>query len=209
MDPLVTSLLQRYPLISDQVSREDIQVILRALHHTLRQGIPGAIVELGCYVGTSSLFLRRLLDALGQSSAREFHVYDSFVGLPEKARQDQSAVGVDFAAGELSVSKKAFLQQFRAAHLQSPIIHKAWFRDLSDTDMPSPIAFAFLDGDFYDSILDSLTLVWPRMNPGGMVLVDDYNREALPGVERAVHDFFPGQRMPEIRVDHNLASFIR
>src|SRR6185369_8845401 len=92
-----------------------------------------------------------------------------------------------------AVSKKTLLQNFRAANLQPPTIHKGWFNQLTDKDLPDQIAFAFLDGDFYDSIMDSLKLVWPRMAKGGAVLIDDYGREALPGAERAVRDFFGGQ----------------
>ena len=55
---------------------------------------------------------------------------------------------------------------------------------------PAHPVFAFLDGDFYGSITDSLRLVWPRLALGGIITIDDYQRDALPGVERAVRDFF-------------------
>ena len=135
---------------------------------------------------------------------RTFHAYDSFEGLPEKGKQDDSPAGTDFQAGKLSVSKKEFLHQFRAANLQPPIVHKSWFNQLQDSDVPDRIAFAFLDGDFYGSIMDSLKLVWPRMAKGGVVLVDDYGRDALPGPERAIRDFFGGQP-PDLRTEHNIA----
>jgi len=128
--------------------------------------VPGDIVEFGCYAGTSSLYIRRILDQTGQSAARQFHVYDSFEGLPHKSRQDTNAAGVDFEAGKLYVSKKEFLQQFKSAGLAPPIIHKGWFNELRVQDVPATIVFAFLDGDFYDSILSSLRLVWPRMVEG-------------------------------------------
>ena len=35
-------------------------------------------------------------------------------------------------------------------------MHKGWFDQLSDREVPEQIAFAFLDGDFYSSIIDSL-----------------------------------------------------
>lgn len=194
-------------LASDQVSTKDIDLVWHELEQVLQADVPGAVVEFGCYVGTTSLFIRRLLDEQGQSAIREFHVYDSFDGLPTKAPQDSSAAGVDFTAGKLAVSKKEFLNQFRAAHRHSPVIHKDWFSDLTAADIPEPIAFAFLDGDFYDSILDSLKLVWPRLSPGGVVLIDDYGREALPGVERAVGEYFRGQAMAPQRVMHNIACF--
>lgn len=191
-------------LVSDQVSRADIELLWRELERTLDAGVPGAVVEFGCYVGTASLFIRRLLN---EHPAREFHAYDSFEGLPAKVSADQSAAGADFTAGKLAVSKKEFLRQFQAAGLQPPVAHKGWFNQLDDSDVPKQIAFAFLDGDFYDSILDSLKLVWPRLSGGATVLIDDYQRPELPGVERAVRDFFRGRNepVPPLRVEHNIA----
>jgi O-methyltransferase len=200
---IVQSLLTKHPIISDQIKRPALEVVLGQLEKALAHGTVGDIAEFGCYIGTTSLFMRRVLDIVEPTSARQFHVYDSFAGLPPKQTQDQSAAGVDFRAGELSVSKKQLLAEFQKAHLRPPIVHKAWFNELHDEDVPQQLAFAFLDGDFYDSIIDSLRLVWPRMSPGGIICIDDYGRETLPGVERAVRDYF--QSKPQhVRVSHNI-----
>ncbi|MEK7152433.1 MAG: TylF/MycF/NovP-related O-methyltransferase [Patescibacteria group bacterium] len=192
-------------IISDQISREALEVVCGRLEQTLKQEVPGAIVEFGCYIGTTSLFIRRTLDDKDQSNRREFHVYDSFEGLPLKNTQDSNAAGVDFEEGKLYASKKEFLQQFRAAGLKPPMIHKGWFSELADREVPQQIAFAFLDGDFYDSIISSLRLVWPRMSNGGKILIDDYTRETLPGVERAVRDFLQNKQARSLRTEQNIA----
>lgn len=194
-------LLDAYPIISDQIKRPALEVVLGNLERILVDDIPGDVVELGCYIGTTSLFIRRLLHEY--SSAKNFHAYDSFAGLPEKVAQDNSPVGADFKAGKLTVSKKQFLDQFHKARLRPPITHKGWFKDLEDKDMPGCIAFAFLDGDFYESILDSLRLVHPRMEPGGIICIDDAAREALSGVDRAIRDFFQDKHYA-LRVSHNI-----
>lgn len=193
------------PIISDQISREGLDVVWRYTEQVLKAAIPGAIVEFGCYAGTTSLFTRRLLDSYGQSTTRPFHVYDSFAGLPAKSNHDMNAAGVDFAAGKLAVSKNEFIKVFRAANLEPPTIHKGWFNELRDEDVPQPIAVAFLDGDFYSSIIDSLRLVWPHMSAGGIILVDDYKRETLPGVERALRDFLQGKSYKSLHGEHNIA----
>ena len=203
------NMFQGYRIISDQVGVGELTIVWRELTKILNTRIPGDIVEFGCYAGTASLFIRRLLDERGESGKRTFHAYDSFEGLPEKTRQDESAVGTQFKAGELAVSKKIFLQNFRNAKLKPPIVHKAWFNQLTNNDIPDKIAFAFLDGDFYDSIFVSLKLVWPRMSSGGILLIDDYGREALPGAERAVHDFFAGKPTPIIQTNHNIAYLVK
>jgi len=199
MNSLIDSLLTRHALISNQVNKEQVKAILTELEKTLDQGTIGAVVEFGCYIGTTSLFIRRLLDA--RSDNREFHVYDSFVGLPPKTTEDESRAGEQFQVGELAVSKKEFLNQFKKAGLQPPITHKGWFSDLGEQDVPNEIAFAFLDGDFYSSIRDSLRLVRPRLQKGGCLIIDDYAREALPGAAKAVHELLAGRT---IATSHNL-----
>ncbi|HSX30838.1 MAG TPA: TylF/MycF/NovP-related O-methyltransferase [Candidatus Saccharimonadales bacterium] len=188
-----------HSIISNQVSAEQLTVICRELERVLAARVQGSVVEFGCYIGTTSLFIRRLLDS--HSDAREFHVYDSFEGLPPKTMEDESRAGEQFQAGELAVSKKQFLQQFQKAGLRPPIAHKGWFKDLTPADVPDQIAFAFLDGDFYESIRDSLKLVLPRMQPGGTIIIDDYAREALPGAAKATHELL-GSRT--IMTSHNL-----
>lgn len=124
-----------------------------------------------------------------------------FQGLPPKSTQDASVTGEGFTAGALAVSKKQFIREFQKAELKPPVIHKGWFSELTDNDVPGQIAFAFLDGDFYESIKDSLRLVVPRLAPGGRIIIDDYAREALPGAARATHEHFHPDR---VRTTHNL-----
>jgi O-methyltransferase len=200
--------LDTYPIVSDQIKRPALEVVLGGLEQALDKGVEGDIVEFGCYVGTTSLFVRRVLDARDESDKRAFYVYDSFEGLPEKASQDTSAAGIYFKEGELAVSKKQFLHEFHKANLKPPITHKVWFNEVADRQLPEKIAFAFLDGDFYESIRDSLKLVWPRLAEGGIIAVDDYKRETLPGVERAVSEFMTGKAI-KLTYSHNIALLKR
>lgn len=197
----IDGVIGRHTLISDQISRGQLRVILRELAAALGGSQAGDIVEFGCYRGTTSLFIRRLLDKSGETAQREFHVYDSFLGLPPKTAKDASRAGEQFVAGELASSKKALLREFQKAHLTPPVIHKCWFGDLAATDVPEQICFAFLDADFYESISDSLRLVLPRLTPHARIVIDDYAREALPGVAKAVHDFLPKHMLARLRTE--------
>lgn len=181
----MTDLLKKYPIVSDQVDAAELKVILHELQKMLDADVPGDVVELGCYVGTTSLFLQRMLRETG----KVLHVYDSFAGLPPKVQQDASPAGEQFRQGELTATKAQLIKHFKQAGLPLPVIHKAWFEQLALQDMPEQISFAFLDGDFYTSILSSLEVVWPRLSPGAVVIVDDYNTEALPGVRRAMEEW--------------------
>lgn len=197
-------LLGQYSIISDQIKRPALGVVLREFEKTL--DIEGDVVEFGCYIGTTSLFIQRILNHYNSSKA--FYAYDSFEGLPDKVAQDSSGAGEQFQGGELSVSKKQFLQEFHKASLKSPITIKGWFKDLKPEQLPEQISYAFLDGDFYESIIDSLRLVWPRLSPNGAITIDDYGRDALPGVERAVRDFFQDKSI-SLHHEHNIAIIRR
>ena len=196
-------LIKDHQILTDQMTKKRLEVILRQLEATIERQVPGSIVEFGCYSGTTSLFIRRLLNEF--SEERQFHVYDSFGGLPQKTIEDASVAGSDFKAGELKASKRELLKNFKKYSLKPPIIHKGWFSDLKDKDMPSEIAYAFLDGDFYNSILDSLEPTWPRLVSGGLIVIDDFGKSNLPGVTRAVEDYFDQKKNFRLRHERDLA----
>jgi len=56
---------------------------------------------------------------------------------------------------------------------------------------------------------DELSVVWPRLSPGGAVLIDGYNHPELPGVAQAVADFFSSQPMPPLQLQHDIAIIKR
>ena len=98
-------------------------------------------------------------------------------------------MGENFVAGALLVSKREVKERFLRAGLKVPVIKKAWFFELDFKDLPDKISFAFLDGDFYESIKDSLRLVENKMSDGGIIIVHDYENSALPGVKKAVDEW--------------------
>lgn len=195
-------LIKRYPIVSDQIDAKELAVILRECQKVLNNRVEGDIIELGCYVGTTSLFLQR--QRLEYAPNKALHVYDSFAGLPTKTNQDQSPAGEQFVAGELLATKAQLIRNFKQAHLPLPIIHKGWFSDLTTDDLPPKICFAFLDGDFYSSIMDSLKVIWPKLQQGAVVVVDDYQTEALPGVRQAIKEWSINHSFT-VRVEASLA----
>ena len=176
---------------NEQVSEKETTQILELTRECL--DVSGDYVEMGCYRGDTSLLLAEILQGYNRDVAveklvKKLWIYDSFEGLPEKSANDESVLGANFKSGELLVTKREVKERFLRAGLPVPVIKKAWFKDLTSDDLPSEIAFAFLDGDFYESIRDSLKLVVPKMNDEGVIVVHDYTNPALPGVKRAVDE---------------------
>lgn len=165
------------------------------IYHLLSQvlvfHVPGDIVELGCHQGKTSVFLRMLIDHY--DAERELHVYDSFSGLPKQGKYDTYLMDDNCMA-----SIQQLQETFTRWHVELPIIHKGWFQETLPQLLPERIAFAYLDGDFYDSILVSLRYVYPRLTNNAVVIIDDYcdpgrNPNAWdgpPGPKKACDDFF-------------------
>ena len=168
---------------NDQVSADEIEKIIDLAKKCLE--VEGDMVEMGCYKGDTSLLLAEILVGTG----KKLWIYDSFEGLPEKSKEDESALGVNFKQGELLVTKREVKERFLRAGLSVPVIKKAWFADLTERDLPEKISLAFLDGDLYESIKDSLRLVEPKMTAQGIIIVHDYNNPALPGAAKAVDEW--------------------
>ncbi len=201
---ITKELLQKYPIISEQIEEDELLVILEELEKILDINLDGDICEFGCFVGTTSLFLQRLITQTDPK--KKLYLYDSFEGLPEKMPQDQSAAGTEFISGELMATKSQLKLNFKKASLKIPKIKKAWFSDLKQKDVPRQICFAFLDGDFYNSTKDCLGLIQDNISRGGIIIVDDYDNPALPGARKAIDEFL-GQNTTYklIRVTKSLA----
>ncbi len=169
---------------SSIISKEQIKFILSLLDNILQSNIDGDIVEFGCYVGESSKYLRMMLDH--HLSIKSLYVYDSFEGLPSLSDYEKNT---GWKSGTLKTTKDILLNNFFNNGLKPPIITKGWFKDIEHYQVPNKICFGFLDGDFYDSIFDSLSLVYPKLSVGGCIIFHDYERPDLPGVKAAIDKY--------------------
>ena len=134
--------------------------------------------------------MRALLRAHGVSD-RVVWACDSFEGMPKpnavKYRADQ---GYDLSEVEyLSVSLERVEDNFRRFGLLDEQVRfvKGWFRDSLPNSKIGRVAVLRLDGDLYESTMDSLTALYDRVSTGGFVIVDDYGD--WPPCKQAVHDF--------------------
>ncbi len=184
-----------------QTDGKEVQIIIRELARVLDGNVDGDVVELGCYSGGTTIHLARILSEFKQ---KKLFVYDSFEGLPEKTNNDTSSLGIQFKPGELSVSKKQFMKNIQKANVPMPIIKKAWFSQLAKNDIPTKICFAYLDGDYYQSIKESLKLIESNLAEQSTIIIDDYYNESLPGVRKAVDEWLAGKTF-KLKIENSLA----
>ena len=170
---------------SSIINQDQVKKLVEYLLDAIENNIDGDVVELGCYVGESSKYLMKTL--IETNSDKKLYVYDSFEGLPDLSKWE---INTGWKPRTLVTSEDVLTSNFIENNLPTPIITKGWFCDIPEDRLPEKISFAFLDGDFYDSIYDSLVKVYDRVVDGGYIFFHDYKRNDLPGVEAAIKDFF-------------------
>lgn len=175
-----------YTIIND----EQIDYLITYLMNVIDRNVDGDVVEFGCYVGESSKYLMKTL--VETQSNKKLYVYDSFEGLPPKSIWEENT---GWTPGTLNTTEDILIRNFLNNKLPLPIVHKDWFKNVPFDKIPEKISFAFLDGDFFDSIYDSLNKIYDRVSDGGYICFHDYLRNDLPGVKGAIDQFFSEKKM--------------
>jgi O-methyltransferase len=193
--PRYRSIYQRfskYTMISQSAYVRNL-----ALVHTFSH-VPGMVVECGVWRGGMIAGIATLL-----GSDREYHLFDSFEGLPPaRAIDGQSAIAwqADKSSpgyyDNCSANESEATAAMELSGTRQFALHKGWF----DKTIPSwsqsaaPIAVLRLDGDWYDSTMVCLNHLMPKLTPGGIVIVDDYY--GWDGCTKAMHEYLAASAKP-------------
>lgn len=155
----------------------------------IRNGVPGDLIETGVWRGGASIFMRSILKAHGVTD-RTVWVADSFQGLPkaDEEKYPDDAGSSLWVFDDLRVSAAAVRGNFERYGLLDDQVRflEGWFKDTLPSAPIEKLAVARLDGDMYGSTMDALTALYPRVSPGGFVIIDDF---ALPPCMKAVYDY--------------------
>lgn len=151
--------------------------VRRCVADVLRAGVPGDLIETGVWRGGASIFMKAVLRAYDVTDRRVW-VADSFRGLPPPDSNRYPAdAGFDLHMSEqLAVSVEEVRSNFeRYGLLDDRVVFlEGWFRDTLPQAPIERLAMMRLDGDMYESTIDSLSNLYPKLSPGGHVIVDDY-----------------------------------
>jgi O-methyltransferase len=156
----------------------------------IQRGIPGDLIETGVWRGGACIFMRGILKA-HQVTDRVVWVADSFAGLPTPDEEKYEADRRDthHKLEVLAVSLEQVKSNFEQYDLLDGQVRflKGWFKDTLPIAPIPRLAVARLDGDMYESTMDALTALYPKVSVGGYVIIDDFG--VVPGCKKAVEDY--------------------
>jgi O-methyltransferase len=158
-------------------------------------GVQGDFAEIGVF--RAATFTR--LVPIANDQGKTAHGFDSFIGMDEPTGRD----GVKYPKGRLSVGG---VENFRGIMRNAGFgddEYQLWPGYVPDcfTDCSPGLRFSLglIDLDHYRPTLQSIEWFWPRLNPGGVVIFDDYfiGRDEL--ASPAVNEFFSDLAMSDYR----------
>ena len=172
-------------LLGDLYTYFDIRsaTLLRLADRILQKQIPGAAAELGVYKGELAWKLNALFPD------RPLYLFDTFEGFDARDIAAETSAGYSRSAkGDFSdTSAEAVLA--RLPHPEQAVIRKGFFPETASGLSDVRYAFVSLDADLYAPILAGLEYFYPRLNPGGVILLHDYNNGRFRGARQAVEDY--------------------
>lgn len=178
--------------------------LIQAVRYVEANAIAGDIVECGVWRGGNLVLAGLMRKRMGFS--RQIWGFDTFAGMT-------SPTDADFKPGEDVDVRRKFQSLDRGSHnawcyapedqVLAEFEKRTGSRELklvkgpveetlgNPANLPERIAILLLDTDFYESTRAELEMLYPRLSPGGVLIVDDYGEWA--GARRAVDEYFDGR----------------
>ena len=207
---------------SSWYSRYEFQMSPRQLCYLAKcidkiKNVEGSIVEIGCAHGLTTTFLYEYM--IDSGFRKEYVCIDTFAGF---TKEDILVEVDDRRKSEFTYTKIFkdnnpvwFREALETRNITDVSIIQADISELSENKLPDQIAFCLVDVDLYRPVLSALNKIYPRMNPDGIIVVDDcwYRpspsfvpnvAEAYDGAMQAYREFTRKLKIPEHLVEDKL-----
>jgi hypothetical protein len=221
LDPEIVRIVQdvrEYTMTSSQ----RVAALCESVKYVVDSQIEGDIVECGVWRGGSMMAVAKTLRWLGDSS-RTLRLFDTFEGMTPPTDNDVEFDG-QTARTLLASSDKndaesvwcyAPLEGVRAVLSETGydperlVFVQGRVEDTLPESAPEQIALLRLDTDWYESTRYELEHLYPRLVPGGVLIIDDYGH--WQGARKAVDEYISKHRLPILlqRIDYSGRSAIK
>jgi O-methyltransferase len=188
-------------------SPERIFSLIEAVRYIEKNNIPGAIVECGVWKGGSMMAVAESLLLMGDAS-RDLYLYDTFEGMPAPGEKDKTWSGepadnllnrdtdkennLVWAYSTIGTVREAMNRtqypENRIHYVQGKV------EDTIPDVLPGEIAVLRLDTDWYESTRHELQHLYPLLQNGGVLILDDYGH--WQGARKAVDEYFAQHMQP-------------
>lgn len=180
--------------------------LYQSVKYVVNSGIPGAIVECGVWAGGSMMMVAYVLKKLGDE-ARLLQLFDTFAGLPPPDKD----IDIDSMGWTADHQWKPGWAEARLPEVKGNMARTGYenvqyiegmVEDTLEEHALKQYALVRLDTDWYASTKVELEVLWDRIVPGGILILDDLGQWL--GCRKAAEEFFAdksGVRMQ--RVDYS------
>jgi hypothetical protein len=197
-----------------------VSALVDAVRYCVRREIPGDFGECGVWRGGSVLAMLLTLQELGVED-RDVYLFDTFEGMPPPSEHDTSAY-VPPAQESWDEAERSgtriyddifAAEVFDEATLRETVLGSGYpeerihfvrgrVEDTLPAGAPDSFALLRLDTDWYESTKHEMEHLYPRLQPGGVLIVDDYG--FWEGCRRAVDEYFESTGQPLLlnRIDY-------
>lgn len=181
-----------YPAAAEtMIGMQRLTSLQHCVEAVLAEEIPGDLIECGVWRGGASILMRAVLAAYGDES-RCVWVADSFAGVPRPDAENYIAdanLRLDLLADMLAVPEASVKDNFKRYGLLDERVRflVGWFKDTLPTAPIDRLSLMRLDGDLYESTIQALDSLYPRLSRQGFCIIDDYH--AIAACRKAVTDY--------------------
>ena len=155
------------------------------------QRVQGSMVELGVYKGHTAKLIHHMCPE------RKLYLFDSFSGFPKQVIREDFDGNERPQTVKFDNTTKEEVIKYVGGN-QNVEVREGIFPETATGIEDETFAFVHLDADLYQSTLDGLNFFYPRLSPGGCIIVHDYNHN-WEGVTKAVDEF--SETIPECFVE--------
>jgi len=172
--------------------------LLNSLKKIYNEKIDGDIVECGIWKGGNIILIKNFLDKNKQN--KKIYCYDTFEGMKDTLSVDNE-LSTGKSADEIITNNEAYLCKSSLEETKKNIEENVESFDginfikgkvedtlIKEKNLPEKISICRLDTDYYESTKIELEILYPRLEKGGVLIVDDYGHWA--GSKKAVDEYF-------------------
>ena len=155
-------------------------------------GIPGDIVEFGCWKGSNLMFLAKVISLMEPNSPKKMIGFDNFSGLPAPSPTDG-----DFATSQTGKYRGDYEVLMRAIDLFdfgnriNLVVGDALntIPKYREDHKDSVFSFCYIDFDLYEPTKKALELIDQSLSVGGVIVFDEALSPEWPGETLAMKEY--------------------